>query len=100
MKSRNNNINKAQKQMFEVKSVISYSLLETGCDLCLQRLSYKPIEKILKIQSSKTQNYSRKQTFSKITLDLRLQQKAGGLSFSTSGSQLDQLIMRLSHEPT
>ena len=47
MKSRSNNCNKAEKQMFEAKTVIKYSSLETGFDLCLQRLSYKSTEKRL-----------------------------------------------------
>ena len=34
--------------MFEAKTIIKYSSLETGCDLCLQRLSYKSIENYLK----------------------------------------------------
>ena len=37
MNSRNNS-NQAEKQMFGAKTVINYSSLETGCDLCLQRL--------------------------------------------------------------
>ena len=37
MKSRSNNSNKTEKQMFEAKTVIIYNSLETGCDLCLQR---------------------------------------------------------------
>ena len=46
MKSRSNNCNKAEKQIFESKSVIKHSSLETVCDLCLQRLSYKSTEKL------------------------------------------------------
>ena len=34
--------------MFETKTVINYSSLETLCDLCLQRLSYKSTEKLFK----------------------------------------------------
>ena len=48
MESRSNNSNKAEKQMFEAKTVINYSSHEKGCDLCLQRLSYKSTEKLLK----------------------------------------------------
>ena len=36
MKSRSNNSIKAVKQSREAKTVINYSSLETGCDLCLQ----------------------------------------------------------------
>ena len=76
MKSRSNNSNKTEKKMFDAKTVINNSSLETGCDLCLQRLSHKSTEKLnKKTQSSKTQNYFWKQTFSKITTDLGLQQK-------------------------
>ena len=46
MKSRSNHSNKAEKPMFEAETVINYSSLKTGCDLCLQRLSYKSIEKL------------------------------------------------------
>ena len=45
MKSRSN---KAEKKMSEAKTVINYRSLETGCDLCLQRLSYKSSENYLK----------------------------------------------------
>ena len=48
MKSRSNNSNKAEKKMFEAKTVINYISLETGCDLCLQRLSYNLTGKIFK----------------------------------------------------
>ena len=48
MKFRSNNIEKAEKQMLEAKTILNYSSLETGCDLCLQRLSCKSIEKLLK----------------------------------------------------
>ena len=58
MKSRRNNSNKAEKQMFEAKIVINYNSLETGCDVCLQRETELKIDRktILKRQSSKTQN--------------------------------------------
>ena len=46
MKSHSNNSNKAEKQTFENKTVINYSSRETGCDLCLQRQSYKSPEKL------------------------------------------------------
>ena len=46
MKSRSNNSNKAENQMFEAKTVINYRSLETGCDLRLQKLSYKSIERL------------------------------------------------------
>ena len=46
MKSRSNNSFKAEKQIFGSKTVIDYSLLETDCGLCLQRLRYKSIEKL------------------------------------------------------
>ena len=56
MKSRNSS-NKAKKQIFEAKFVIilNCSSLETVCDLCVQRLSYKSTEIYLKKRrSSKT----------------------------------------------
>ena len=46
MKSRSNHSTKAEKQIFEAETVINYSSLKTSCDLCLQRLSYKSIEKL------------------------------------------------------
>ena len=48
MKSLCNNCGKAEKQMFEAKIVIKYSSLGTGCDLCLQRVSYKSAKKIFR----------------------------------------------------
>ena len=48
MKFRSSNSNKVEKQMFESKTVLNYSSLETVCYLYLQRLSYKSIEKLLK----------------------------------------------------
>ena len=48
MKSRISNSIKAEKQMFEAKTVINYSSLETGCDLCLQRLSFKSTENLFR----------------------------------------------------
>ena len=41
MRTRSNSSDKAEKQKFEAKTVIIYSSLETGSDLCLQGLSYK-----------------------------------------------------------
>ena len=56
MKPRSNSSNKAKKQVFEAKIAISYSSLETSCDLCLKRLSNKSTEKLFKKRrSSKTQ---------------------------------------------
>ena len=48
MKPRSNSSNKAKKQVFEDKIAINYSSLETSCDLCLKRLSYKSTEKLFK----------------------------------------------------
>ena len=48
MKSRSNRSNRAGKQMFEAKTVKKYSSLETGCNLCLQRLSNKSTEELFK----------------------------------------------------
>ena len=48
MKSRSNNSNKAENPMFEAKTVMNYSSMETGCELCLQRLRYKSTEKLFK----------------------------------------------------
>ena len=55
MKSRSNNSNKAKKQLSEANTVINYSSLEKGCDLCVQRLSYKSIENYIK--KFKAQNH-------------------------------------------
>ena len=57
IKSRSNSSNKAEKQMFEAKTVINYSSLKTSCDLCLQRLSYKSTEKVLKKTKLKNPNF-------------------------------------------
>ena len=48
--SRSNNSNKTKKQIFEAKvfKSFSYCSLETGCDLCPQRLIYKSNEKLNK----------------------------------------------------
>ena len=46
MKSRSNNSNKAEKQMFEANNLINYSSMETGCGLWLKRLRYKSTEKL------------------------------------------------------
>ena len=48
MKSRRNNSNKAEKQMFKAAIIIHYSSLETGCDLSLRKLSYTSTKKLLK----------------------------------------------------
>ena len=48
MKSCSNNSNKAEKQMFEVKTFINYNSLETSCNLFLQSLSYNSTEKLFK----------------------------------------------------
>ena len=57
MKSRSNNSNKAEKQMIEAKTVINHSLMKTGCDLSLQRLSYNSIEKLFKYTKLKNPKY-------------------------------------------
>ena len=48
MKSCINSSNKAENQMFETNIVTNCSPLETGCDMCLLRLSYKSAEKLFK----------------------------------------------------
>ena len=49
MNSRSNSCKKkAKKDTFEAKKIIYYSSLETGCDLCLQRMSYKSAKKLFK----------------------------------------------------
>ena len=48
MKSRSNSNNKAEKQMFEYKAVEKNKLLLSGNRLCLQRLSYKSTEELIK----------------------------------------------------
>ena len=64
MKSCGYNSNKAEKQMFEAKTVKRCSSLETGCDLCLQRLSYKSIEKLFKkYKAQKTKIISENRCF-------------------------------------
>ena len=47
--------NKAGKQIIEIKTVINYSSLETGCKLCLQRLSYKSTQKVYKKDKTQKQ---------------------------------------------
>ena len=54
MRSCSNRSNKTRKQTIEAKTGISYSSLETGCDLCLQRLSYKSSEKLIKKDEAQT----------------------------------------------
>ena len=68
MKSRRNGCNKAEKQMFEAKNVKKsiYSSLETGCDLCLQRLSYKSTEKQLESEAKKPKYIFENKYFQKI----------------------------------
>ena len=56
LKSRSNSCSKAEKQKFEAKTVIKYSSLETVCDLCLQRLSYKSTEKLNFFEKTKIEN--------------------------------------------
>ena len=46
MKSGSISGHRAGKQMFETKIFKNFSSLETGCELCLQRLSYKSTEKL------------------------------------------------------
>ena len=70
MRSRRNASNKGRKKINEAKTVISYSSLATGCDPCLQRLSYKSIENLFE----KTKHKNPK-LFSKVTTALGLQQK-------------------------
>ena len=53
MKSRSESSNKAGKQIIEAKTVINYSSMEMGRDLCLQRLSYKSTEKLFKVEAQK-----------------------------------------------
>ena len=48
MNSCSNSSNKAEKQIFEVETVLKYCSLETGCDLCLQQLSCKSTENLFK----------------------------------------------------
>ena len=55
MKFRNDS-NKAKQLMFEAKTVIDYRSLETGCDLCLQRLSYKSTEKLFQKDKAQKPN--------------------------------------------
>ena len=57
MKSRSNSCNKAEKQKFEATTVINYSSLETGCALCLQRLSSKSIEKLFLKDKAQKPNF-------------------------------------------
>ena len=47
----------------EIVLRVNYSSLETVCDLCLQRLSYKPTEKLIKKTIPKTKICFRKQNF-------------------------------------
>ena len=50
MTSGSNSNNKAEKKCLELKPLykLNYSSLGTGCDPCLQRLSYKSTEKLFK----------------------------------------------------
>ena len=100
MKSPSNNSNKAEMQIFETKSVIIYSSLETGCDLCLRRLSNKSTEKLIKKDEAQKPKLFLKTDIFKSHNRLRTTTKSNGLSLNTSGRQLDLLIMRLSHKPT
>ena len=100
MKFRSKKIDKAEKQMLEAKTVINYSSLETGCDLCLQRLSCKSIEKLFKKYKAQNPKLFQKTDIFESHNRLRIKIKKGYLYFNTSGSQLDRLIMRLCHEPT
>ena len=79
--------------MFEAKIVINYSSLETGCDLCLQRLRYKSAEKLFKKDEAqkKTNLFLRTDIF-KNQNRLRIRTKSNGLSFNPSGSQFGLLI--------
>ena len=74
MKSRSNSSNKAEKQVCEVKTVIKikYSSLKTGCDLCLERLSYKTTKKLFKKtdKAQKPKYVFKKPIFSKVITNL------------------------------
>ena len=56
MRFHSNSSNKDGKQIVEAKVFIIFSSLETGCDLCLQRLSNKSTEKLLKKTKLKNPN--------------------------------------------
>ena len=95
-----NNSNKAEQLMFEAKSVTDYSSLERGCDQRLQRLSYKSTEKLFKKDKAQKPTLFLKTDILKFHNRLSITTKSDGLNFNITGSQLDLLIMSLSHEPT
>ena len=96
MKSLCNNCDKAEKQLFEAKTVINYSSLGTGCDLCLQRVSYKSAKNYLKMTKLKNPNLFLKTDNFKIHNILRITTNSNGSNISTKY----QHHMTLSNGPT
>ena len=76
MRSGSSSSNKARKQINDAKTVIIISSMETGCYLCLQRLSYKSTEKLFKKDLAQKPKFIFKNIFFKAKIELRLQHKA------------------------